>query len=360
MQRRTFLTGASATLLLGGVGYLRINTESAAEPILASTASDIKGNHYVVATRLDGSLISQTRLPKRGHDTLPISHKPNHVLVLARRPDRFAMEIDLLEGRVTQSFEAQHGHHFYGHGELSNDGQYLYTSENDYDNNRGVIVVRETVGYTVVNQLDAGGIGPHDIKRLPGSNRLAIANGGISTHPDWPRMKLNLDTMRPNLSILNLDTGEIERQYEPPHHHLSLRHLDVNHNGDIYVGAQFQGDYAEPYPLVFVQSADQPLHALSASTDDWLAMRQYTASVCVDNDRLIVTCPRGDQLTLWSTQTNKLEQRITLKDAAGVATINGEFMVSSGHGQLVKTHANKTNLHALVDGVRFDNHMTIV
>jgi hypothetical protein len=359
MQRRTFLIGTCATVLLGGVGYLRLG-EGGPQPLLVSTASDAKGEHYVVATTFDGNLISQTLLPKRGHATLPLPHKPNHVLVLARRPDRFALEINVLEGRVTKSFEAQQGHHFYGHGELSSDGQYLYTSENDYNNNRGVIVLRETRGYNVVQQMSSGGIGPHDIRRLPDGERLAIANGGISTHPDWPRMKLDLDTMKPNLSILNLGTGEIEQQYEPPHHHLSLRHLDVNSNGDIYVGAQFQGDYSEQYPLVFVQSADHSLQPLQASDEDWRAMRQYTASVCVDNDRLIVTCPRGDQLTLWSTRSKKLEQRIELKDAAGVTVRNREFMVSSGHGRLVQANANEAKLHALVEGIRFDNHMSVI
>lgn len=358
MQRRTFLIGTTVSLLVGAIGFSRLNTTKA-QPLLVSTASDIEGNHYVVATSTDGQLISQTPLPKRGHDTLPMRHKPNHVLVLARRPDRFAIEVNVLEGRVINTFEAQRGYHFYGHGELSLDGKYLFTSENDYNHNRGVIVVRDTQDYSVVEQYDSGGIGPHDVKLKPGGGHLAIANGGISTHPDWPRMKLNLDTMQPNLSVLNLHSGQIEEQYLPPHHQLSLRHLDVNHNGDIYVGAQFQGEKTSQYPLVFVQSGSEGLRALKGTEKDWRAMRQYTASVCVDDERLIVTCPRGDVMTIWDTQTGVLSKQVSLKDAAGIAVHNGEFLVSSGHGRIVRTFGIEAKDHALIDGVRFDNHMTI-
>jgi hypothetical protein len=359
MHRRSFLIGSSACLVIGVPTFTQLGVV-AKQNVLVSSASDIDGNHYVVATHVNGQIVSQTRLPKRGHDTLALPHKAGHVLVLARRPDRFAMEINVLEGKVTRVFEAQRGHHFYGHGELSSDGRFLYTSENDYENNRGVITVRETEHYQTLSQFDSGGIGPHDIKLMPDGLHLAIANGGISTHPDWPRMKLNVDTMQPNLSLVNLNTGRVQRQYTPPHHQLSLRHLDVNHNGDIYVGAQFQGDYSKQYPLVFVQSGNQQLQALHASEEDWRAMRQYTASVCVDKERLLVTCPRGDLLTFWNTSSGKLERKVELKDAAGVAAIEGEFIVSSGHGRLLKTHGQQTEKQTLVEGVRFDNHMTLV
>ena len=61
--------------------------------------------------------------------------------------------------------------------------------------------------------MPSGGIGPHEILRLPGARLLAIANGGIHTRPDTGREKLNLDTMRPNLTLMDED-GDDEIDFE--------------------------------------------------------------------------------------------------------------------------------------------------
>ena len=44
---------------------------------------------------------------------------------------------------------------------------------------------------------------PHEILRFPGSDTLIVANGGIQTHPDTGRAKLNIERMLPNLSYLS-------------------------------------------------------------------------------------------------------------------------------------------------------------
>ncbi|HBM41824.1 MAG TPA: DUF1513 domain-containing protein, partial [Sulfitobacter sp.] len=64
-------------------------------------------------------------------------------------------------------------------------------------------------------------------KRLPGGDTLVVANGGIDTHPDSGRAKLNIPTMRPNLTYIN--DRRILEQIELPHdmHRNSIRHLAV-------------------------------------------------------------------------------------------------------------------------------------
>lgn len=238
MNRRAFLTGTfNSTLNVAlNSNLLRINalnsfalmacTSGLKNEWLVSTAIDssISGpvnaanNKQYCAVALDstGNIKSKVYLPARGHDVLACSHKPGHALVFARRPDRFAMEIDFVNGKITHQFNTQTDTHFYGHGSLSKDGRYLYTTENLYNKGIGLVVVRDTQNYQVIERYTSGGIGPHQLAFLPNSNILVIANGGINTHPDYPRIKLNLDDMSPNLSYMDTSNGKIIDTFTPP------------------------------------------------------------------------------------------------------------------------------------------------
>ena len=70
------------------------------------------------------------------------------------------------------------------------------------------IDIRETV-------LANGSFGPHEIRLLPQGDTLVVANGGIETHPDSGRSKLNLPTMRPNLAYITID-GALKDRVAPP------------------------------------------------------------------------------------------------------------------------------------------------
>lgn len=356
MNRRDFLIGSSILLASSALATSGCISQRKA-PLLVSTASDFKRNHYVVATTLDGAIVSKTKLPQRGHDTMAVPGKSNTVLVVARRPDRFAAEIDVINGQITRLFESQPGRHFYGHGCFSKSGDVLFTAENEYEKGRGIIVVRDASNYQVIGEFSSGGIGPHDMHLMPGGDAIAIANGGIITHPDMQRIKLNINTMQPNLSVVELATGTVLRTHQPPHHKQSIRHIDVADNGEIFVGVQWQGADDNVLPLVYRQRDEQALSPFNAEHTDWRAMRQYTASVKVNKNRLVVTCPRGDCVTIWDLERNALAHRGNLNDAAGVAVLNDDFMISSGAGELHRTYGEKLIAHAKAPDIRLDNHM---
>ena len=48
-------------------------------------------------------------------------------------------------------------------------------------------------GFRRIGEFDNHGIGTHDISVSDDGRMLVIANGGIETHPDFGRTKLNLD-----------------------------------------------------------------------------------------------------------------------------------------------------------------------
>ncbi|MCC2607647.1 DUF1513 domain-containing protein [Planctobacterium marinum] len=356
MLRRDFLSYAGALSLSGLLpGCSRFS--QASDVVLASASSDYIGNYYAVAVNLAGELLSKVQLPQRGHEVLALPHKPGHALVVARRPDRYLVEVDFNNSVISRQITSEPDTHFYGHACLSPDNQYLYTTENRFSDGRGVIVVRDLHNLQVLERFDSGGIGPHDIAFLPDGKTLAIGNGGIQTHPDYQRVKLNLDTMAPNLSYLDIGSGKLMASYHPQNHQLSMRHLDVREDGKVFIGVQYQGPEQDIVPLVYAHQGEDQLIAFDAPDEQWRSMHQYTSSVVVKDQKLFVTCPRGGYLKSWHADEHRFIASDSMSDVSGLCLLGQQLTASTGHGQLLK-QAGKDYLASEVDGIRFDNHMT--
>ncbi|PKI03078.1 DUF1513 domain-containing protein [Glaciecola sp. 33A] len=362
MNRRQFLLGSTqlafASWALSGCQKLGSSTW------LVSAVKDNDGKFAVVAIDHAGKLINKIALPERGHDLLALPRKPGHAIVFSRRPDRFAIEVNFAEGKVVDSFTSQNDSHFYGHGVLSSDGNFLFTSENLYEAKQGVLVVRNTDNYAVEARFNSHGIGPHQLKLMPDNKTLVIANGGILTHPDFPRLKLNLDSMQSNLAYINSQNGELLNLVEPLNKHQSLRHLDVSLKGDVIVGAQYQGKNNQVQPLVFLhRQGNQMLTEFEATQEQWRDMQQYTASILVAGKQAYVTCPRGDNLYFMDIEAHKILNSQKISDCAGIAKSSLGITVSNGFGQItsIKGQVNnpQVNNHQF-KGLHFDNHMITI
>jgi hypothetical protein len=361
INRRQFMLGASQAALAAWL--LPACTAQKSEQWLVSTCNDQQGQNMVAAINSQGQVVSTVNLPARGHDSLALPHKPGHALVFARRPDRFAIEVDFINSEIVSHIQSQADSHFYGHGAFSKDNKYLYTTENLYDKKRGLIVVRDAQTYQVLDRFDSGGIGPHELMLMPDGNTLVIANGGIETHPSQPRKKLNIETMQPNLAYLDIVSGRVLSSYAPPDNQLSIRHLTVESDGAVYAGAQFQGSRSIIQPLVFMHHGENNLQAFSASQSQWYKMQQYTASLLVKDNLLCVSCPRGSHLSFWDTTTRTFIDQQIFSDVSGLAYSHGNILASSGKG-LLKTlnHNQPVSRTASIDtlALKFDNHMTMI
>lgn len=233
ISRRTFLAAGAAGITLG-LARIRPVAASPAEPtsptLFLSARTTFDGAHGFAGFTPDGAAAFEVALPGRGHSS---ALRPNSldVVAFARRPGTFLAVIDRRQGRVRQHIDAATGRHFYGHGVFSPDGRLLYTTENAFDQDgRGVIGVYDaTDGYRRIGEIDSGEIGPHDLRLLADGRTLVVANGGILTHPDVGRAKLNLATMTPSLAYIDRKTGRLleEVRLAPNMHQNSIRHLAV-------------------------------------------------------------------------------------------------------------------------------------
>jgi hypothetical protein len=328
--RRQFIAGFLATGLVPKPTWA-----DAGSPSFLSAAALPSGAFVLCGINDALNITFQIPLPARGHAAAAHPFRPEAV-AFARRPGTFAFVIDCTTGIHKATLNAPTGRHFYGHGTFSIDGSLLYTTENDFEAGRGRISVWDVAaGYTRIDEWDSGGIGPHDIKRLPNSDMLVVANGGIDTHPESGRTKLNIPTMRPNLSYVQ-DGAVVEQiALATGMHKNSIRHLAIALDGRIAFGMQWQGESVAPC-LVGQHRFGEQVTLMQAGPDETREMQRYVGSIAyADNDEtIVVTSPRGGRVQFYDALSAQLRGARTIKDVCGVAETRGGILVTSGTGDM--------------------------
>lgn len=347
--------GALSPLLLSSGATASPSGKQAKSFLTAATRAG--GAHGGVILNADGALLADFTLPERGHGA---ALKPGHdeAVIFARRPGTFALALDPVTGEPRQLIPAQDDRHFYGHGCFSHEGGILFATENDFDGERGVIGLYDVRdAYRRVGEFSSFGIGPHEISLMPDGQTLVVANGGILTHPDAPRMKLNLADMTPSIALIDAKTGDLRAQYAPLKelHQLSLRHLDVREDGRIAAVAQWEGAELEQPPLIALIDHASGLQLKSAPASVAPRMRNYCGSVAFaeDGQSFAVSSPRGGLVTIWDSDGN-FRESVELEDGCGLAASDAGFLMTSGRGVVTNGEAPALQSH---EDIAFDNHL---
>ena len=280
-------------------------------------------------------------------------------VVFSRRPGNFALVIDCNTGNIKNRLTLSDNNHFYGHGCFSADGSFLYTSENEISSGHGRVGIwNSNNNYTRVDQYSSGGIGPHEIVTLNEPDSLVIANGGIRTHPNTGRKKLNLDTMSSNISIME-KTGKITQTFslQDKYRLNSIRHLTVCNNS-VACGFQWQGDHFEAPPLMAILfTKNGKLRLINQNEGTRRRMGGYIGSISFskDGNKLCCTSPSSNIVSVYDFESGRTQQFNCL-DASGVAPSENGFLISSGIGKLYSIDDEGINL-VKSHHISFDNHL---
>lgn len=353
IDRRGFLVGIAAC------GFLRPTAGALAdqEAVVLAAGRDGRGD-LVAALDGRGRIVFAERLEGRGHG-IAVSPDRRIAVVFSRRPGRFAVVLDLVGGRRIGRFEPPAGRHFYGHGVFAPDGNRLFATENAFGAERGVLGIYDARdGFRRLGEVPTHGIGPHQAIVLGDGRTLAVANGGIATHPDYPRRKLNVASMAPSLAYLDLATGAlIEKASLPaPLRQLSLRHLAKSADGTVWWGGQYEGPRTDAVPLVGTHrrggGAPTPV---AAPVTLYRSMNHYVGSVAAsaDGTRIAATSPRGGRVVVWDAVERAIVAVHDVSDVCGLAPMGDGFVVSSGLGYL----GAPGSPDRLAGPVAWDNHL---
>ncbi|MEL6205942.1 MAG: DUF1513 domain-containing protein [Pseudomonadota bacterium] len=351
-SRRSFLCG----ILASGVAPAASWADAGAPTHLAA-ARRADGRYVLCGLGAEQGMLFSIPLPDRGHAAAAHPTRPE-AIAFARRPGTFALVLDCRNGDVLAHLAAPAGRHFYGHGAFSQDGRLLFTTENDFEMAEGRIGVWDaTRRYARVGEIASGGTGPHDVRILPGRDILVVANGGIETHPESGRTKLNLPTMRPNLSYLSFE-GDILDQVEPPrdHHLNSIRHLSVRADGLVAYATQWQGALSDTPPLLGLHTMGRAVRHLSPNTGLHRDCVGYAGSVAFRGDgrAVAITAPRGGIALIFDVEGGHTSNVIRLEDVSGVAADRAALLFTSGTGALFRTQ-DSVSIELSDHG--WDNHL---
>lgn len=326
-----------------------------------------------------GNILASVPLPARAHGATSHPHT-RQACLFARRPGLYMNTFHIDSPSQHLSLEPAAGRHFYGHGAYSRNGKLLYATENDFEASKGVLGIYDAQQqYKRIAEISSGGIGPHDVIHVPNSPLLIVANGGIRTHPDTDRDKLNIDSMQPSIAVIDSRTGKIVgQQFLPDNlHQMSVRHL-VYVDGHVWFASQYEG--ANPFVdgLAGVISINESIDSFQAGrsrsgltlidvpADLQIQAQHYMSSVAVAGEYVIYTAAKGSVAFTVNRKTRQLEDSLSIFDCSGVAAMASNnhdahsvsigTIITTGTGSILREQrGNVTQLaqHSL----HWDNHV---
>ena len=365
ITRRSFLSislGAAVGGLLGGCHFAPERRGT-----LLSAFENARGEQFVGGVSLEAGEIFGAPIPIRAHGCAIDPKDPSRAVFFARRPGTVCFELNLLTRQARPMFETPEGRHLSGHGVFSASSNVLYTPEHDYENAKGVIAVRDTRTFEILEEIDTQGIDPHELAWLPGKQRLLVANGGILTHPRSFRAKLNIATMDPSLCVIDARSGDCLEHWRLPDHLLSIRHLSVASDGTAAVGLQYEGDRASAPGVVGLYEPGKGLRLLPCSPRAREKFAGYIASVCLSEaeDLITASCPYGSGVACWSKRTGEFLSFVPATEVYGLSRLaDGEVLASMRDGQAFSI--DKAGLQSQfvklvsAEPIRWDDHWVAV
>ena len=201
-------------------------------------------------------------------------------------------------------------------------------------------------GYRQIGEFASQGIGPHELVLMPDGGTLAVANGGIRTHPDNDRAMLNLDTMQPSLAYLDLASGRLRDAFglAARLHRLSIRHLAVNRDGHGRDGDAVRGQQARPGAAGRGCMTAARIRLLEAPPAIERRMRHYAGSDRLRSERPAArgVLPARQSDHVLGCRNGRLVDQVELADGCGVAPAEapGAFVITGGRGDVV-THRSR-------------------
>lgn len=336
-----------------------------------------KTKAYGIAVADDrGKLRFTLPLAARIHQTLllnagarPDAEMPKECLAIARRPGIDLYHVDIETGRLINTIRAKDSRHFFGHACQSASG-HVFVPQNHIDKKAASIAVYDPSDHwRLIDELSLPGIGPHQIECLADGKTLAIAMGGIYTHPQTGRKKLNIESMQSSLLYFDSHSAKPIDEFYPPDPKLSLRHMALTSSDRLIIAAQYQGVADTVLPLAYSHQGEEQLQAFRAEPSVWLAHQQYVGSVSVDpnGECVFLSSPRAGLLSRWDLNSLTLSTQFALRDACGLAYSKAQkrFYMSNGRGQLMSSNLHQqvnSQINALgfEPSIIWDNHLTVL
>ncbi|MEN3792190.1 DUF1513 domain-containing protein [Fulvimarina sp. MAC3] len=358
LSRRLFLAGAGSAFAAGLLPR-EADAFEGTDALYASAVRRDDGGFGCAIFAEDGRIVCEVPLPDRGHDVAfdPVSRR---AVAFARRPRTFAVVFDPMSGAIERTLTSAEGRHFFGHGFFSPDGKLLYATENDFAEARGLIGVYDVArDFARIGEFETHGMDTHEALLMPDGETIVVANGGIETHPDYGRQKLNIPTMDPSLVFIDRRTGDLVSQHRLPAdlHQLSIRHLAIDGRSRVWFGCQYEGADIDVPQLTGFASPENGLQLAELPRSQLVQLSNYVGSVAANRDgsRIALSSPVGGTFLILDAATVRIIGERRIEDGCGLAPSGPGFIATSGKGLVAEIGAK--TLEPRHTTYHFDNHV---
>lgn len=264
--------------------------------------------------------------------------RPQRVFTFEKWGSHMA-EIDLVDLTVVRITRAREGTRFFGHGVCSD--EYVYVTQMDDVNKRGVICVMDAQSHAVVHEFNSLGTFPHDCQWLPDSNTLMVVN---SRGNAYAANKEN----RSSIVWLDALAGQCTRQVFVDTNEFGYAHLARSADGFVIVAGSYDRKQHDSRPLLSIFAPDSSLGILELSR----SLRGEALSIYLDENRSLaaVSFPLSSCIQIWNYRTRELLAQIPLSEPRGVvhstklakaifssATTKGFFKLDTEPGATIAT-----------------------
>lgn len=366
LDRRTFI-GAFGTAFVSSFTAKAQDAFLDNETVVASAFQTGDNKHGLALHTPDGFLISNFPLPSRGHDVV-FNPKNDRCVVFARRPGGFGLAVDRAGHQGPTLFHCPQDRHFYGHGGFSNDGRLLFATENDFEHVRGTIGIYDATNrFQRIGEFSSYGVGPHELILDSSGGQLIVANGGIETHPDFGRRKLNIQTMKSSLVYIDIKTGDLLEKHHLEHgaNTLSIRHLARGYRDEVLFACQDEGWYPgvspeDISPLVGRSRIGEGISLFADRPINWSGFKGYIGSIAVSQNReqFAITSPKGNLVAMFNRENLSVESQTSINAVSGLAFHKNQLYVSSAANRFGPLHRILPSTLNSED-IRYENHLAV-
>jgi hypothetical protein len=275
---------------------------------------------------LDASeeLPKRIKVPFLPHGFSPHPKRPRIAALFEKRGPGAGC-VDLVEGRFLKTMAPKEGHHFYGHGLYSVQGDVIFAVEMRLDTSAGVITVRDSETFRVLGEFPSFGERPHDCMLVDEGRVLAITNGGGRLGSSELGSVSFVDVADRHL----LDKREIGTRS------FNAGHVAITGAGQVAVVSAPREGLSESELGGVSLAAGSP--RLTPMANPHALVRRLVGealSVCVHepSGHVVVTHPYANLVTIWHLEQKRLLREIEMESPRGVTLTADDrrFVISHG------------------------------
>lgn len=259
-----------------------------------------------------------------GHGVCVDPNDTSRAVVFEKRGPGGAL-VDLRNARKLGRIAPTRGRHFYGHAAYVNGGAELLVVESELDTRTGFITVRDSKTFEVVSELPSYGQSPHDCLLLDDGKTLVLTNGGGPFASAEPACVVFIDVA----------TQALKEKVTFGDPKINAGHVAISESGDFVVcSAPRDGLGDDAHGGITLRRGKRKPERVKSPKTVFDQLMGESLSACVHGSVAGVTTPRGDMITFWDLERQKLVHRIDVENPRGLAlTADARYWIVA-HGKM--------------------------